>query len=120
MKNKIIFSVYNGSVNDYTNHIEILKRLKSLSAKELQGKYKGSLELSIILDGSFFDAIKIIAKKFKQESILLVDEKGVGRLMYLNDSRLEKIGKFKQISKKEASKLDSWSRVNETYFTFGG
>lgn len=118
MKNKAIFSVYKGSVADYTNHVEIVKRLKSLSAKEVVGKYKGKLELSIMVEIEFVDAIKKIAKHFKQESILFIDEIGTGRLLYLNNDSLEKIGKLTEVSKKTAHESDSFSKVNERYYIF--
>jgi hypothetical protein len=117
MKNKVIFSVFNGSKLDNDNHKKVLNQLKSLSAKELNGKYKNQLEKSIILDASFTDAIKKVADHFKQESILLIDEVGNGRLLF-NDGRLQKIGKIKQVDKSEALRYDDYSELNEKYFIF--
>ena len=117
MKNKVIFSVFNGSKTDNENHVKIFKQLKSLSAKEMNGKYNNKLEKSIALDINFTDAIKKIATHFKQESILLIDDVGTGRLLY-NDGRLVKIGKIKQVDKSEAFKNDAYSEVNEKYYIF--
>lgn len=117
MKNKVIFSVFNGSKTDNENHVKIFKQLKSLSAKEMNGKYNNKLEKSIALDINFTDAIKKIATHFKQESILLIDDVGTGRLLY-NDGRLVKIGKIKQVDKSEAFKNAAYSEINEKYYIF--
>lgn len=118
MKNKLIFSVYNGSPNDYKNHLKILTQLKSLNPVEVMGQYKGQREMSIVVDALHFNSIKKIARKFKQESILLIDADSNGTLLYLNDNRLQVVGSLRKISKQESLNSDSWSRMNNRYFTF--
>lgn len=109
MKNVVIFAVGD------KNHQRVLKQLKSLSPIEVNGKYKNQLEKSIAVDIQFTDAMKKVADFFEQESILLVDEVGMARLLF-NDGSLMKIGKIKQVDKREALKKDSYSEVNGKYF----
>jgi hypothetical protein len=51
MRNKVIFSVYQGSNKDEFNHKELMDKLKGFNPIEAEGMYQGVAEKSIAAYG---------------------------------------------------------------------
>lgn len=99
-----------------TSSLENALKTKGYIYNEALGSYKGSLEKSFIIDASE-DIIKDLmglARFFKQESILVVDELQNAVLMYSNGKN-ESIGQMNQIN--SAKGLESWTLVNGLFYT---
>lgn len=92
------------------------------------GRYKGVIELSVIVSQSgedeytFIQDMSRIAKAAEQESILLVSDKGAGTLMFPHKDgshEFEEIGIIKRITQEEAFKVPNYSHFGQQYFVFG-
>ncbi len=110
----LIVSVYLSSENEETNksnHKAVLQRLEQLQVPhiELQGKYKGIDELSILIDSFDHRAlVQNLAKEFSQESYLESNDDGSTYLAYA-DNTLEYIGQFENVPKNHAEAYSSYS-----------
>ena len=113
--NKLVFfSVFNGSTDDLANHDDVLTRFKDLNPLEVNGCYKGVQEKSICLSFDHIELILNITRRYKQESILIVDHKFNSELKFLNNSPSIK-GSMKWVDRKTALKCESWSHFNGSY-----
>lgn len=112
--NILIFSVFQNSVSkkqNEINHNEVLKAIqdKGISAMELQGRYNGSNELSILVSGFEHRAlVEHTCKAFNQESYLESHNDRATFLIY-KDGRRESIGTLTPVSKEEAESSIGYS-----------
>lgn len=93
--------------------------------KELKASYKGVKETCFLIDLGMSENIpsniaylKSIASSYEQESILILDEHRNASLVYCQGNRVESIGKFKAVSKKDAITQDGWTYdpYNDQYY----
>lgn len=85
--------------------------------KEGMGCYEGNSNRCFICitDNQYeVDFIKNLAKLFKQESILVVDERGKSVVEYLNGVSKVFVGKWQETTREEATKLKSYTYDHET------
>lgn len=121
--NILIFSVFQNSVSkkqNEINHNEVLKAVqdKGLTAMELQGRYNGSNELSILVSGFEHRAlVEHTCKAFNQESYLESHNDRATFLIY-KDGRRESIGTLTNVSQseEEASNAFSYNPISGQYF----
>lgn len=87
---------------------------------EAKGCYKGSEEVSFIVDTpdiAVFNTVYSFAKKqFNQESVLYVDENQEATLMYSKDFEMEKLGVFGQVNPKRLETLDAYTVIDGTLY----
>lgn len=111
----LIFSVYLSSENEETNahnHKVVMQRFKQLEIPyiELYGRYMGTQEASILVDG-FEDRslVESLTKEYSQESYLESHSDGSTYLIFTNNDRREYIGQFIAVSEAEAKASGSYS-----------
>jgi len=119
-KQFIIFSAeqYKLDVNDNAlNTLSVVSVLKDHNVKytSVLGKYKGVGEISFKVDAKHENLILELARLYNQHSILFVDSKDNAILQYLSGS-IERIGRFREVSKCQAYGLDAYSFINNKYF----
>lgn len=121
--NILIVSVFQNHLHKDVNthvHNETLKAMidAGIPAIELQGRYKGVNELSILVEGfEYRQTVEKIAKSFNQESYLESHNDRHTNLIFLNGS-VQSIGTLTPVSKEEAEKADAFSynaHVNQYY-----
>lgn len=91
-----------------------------------QGEYKGVKEHSVMVqkdstpESDFIQDCLMLARKFKQECILLVSDKGLGTLVYPKGDEVthEDIGIIKPVDYIEAKMRGSYSYFGGIYFIF--
>jgi hypothetical protein len=85
--------------------------MKGYNFRPLTGVYKGTKERSFAVEVNGKELIDLlaVAKSFTQESVLIVDEKNVASLLFIETKVKSKIGKFKIASKEIAEKNDNYS-----------
>jgi hypothetical protein len=85
--------------------------MKGYNFKPLTGVYKGTKERSFAVEVNSKELIDLlaVAKSFNQESILIVDEKNVANLVFIETKKKMKIGKFKLTSRELAEKQENYS-----------
>lgn len=112
--NVLIFSVFQKTVAKHVNemaHLQLFSALKSegLPVLELKGKYEGSDELSILIEGfQYRDYVERICKIFNQECYLESHNDRTTFLVY-PDGRSVNIGTLTPVSKSEAMEKGSYS-----------
>lgn len=112
--NILIVSVFQSKLSQALNHDthrEVLKALKDsgVPVLELQGRYNGVNELSILVDGfEHRSTVERIAKTFNQECYLESHNDRATFLVY-PDGRRESIGTLTPVSKQEAEQVGSFS-----------
>lgn len=78
----------------------------------LNGVYKGQSETSfkIKLNIRSVDMLMLLdrAKKYKQESVLCIGHKAVASLLYIQDKKMESIGRFQIVDKDTALSSDAY------------
>lgn len=120
----LIVSVFLTSENEETNkhnHKTVVQRFKDkqLAFIELQGKYNGIPEQSLLIDGFEYRAlVERLAKEYSQESYLESHSDGSTFLIFTNGSK-EFIGQFLAISPEEAQASGSYSYNPHTKQYFG-
>lgn len=109
-------STLNQTVNTTrTELLEHLLRLKGFKFKRILGCYKGSQEVSFMVqDLDHKNAIEL-AKVFNQESILELNN-NKALLLYTTGAKHE-LGEFTRIPAEEAVLLDAYSVIDGDYFT---
>jgi hypothetical protein len=100
LKPVIIFSVFDhtkDSFDNLDNHNKIKDRLKARHIKfvETIGQYKGTKELSLVVDAVNVSGVKNLMKLYNQESYLYLDQDRNATLVY-ND-RQESLGVFREV-----------------------
>lgn len=113
LKPIIIFSVFQHDKDSFDNldaHNKLKDKLKAKHIKfvETMGQYKGTKELSLVLDASYIDKIKFVLAFYNQESYLYLDQDRNATLVY-ND-KIESIGVFREVP--EAYDGDYTQNVN--------
>ena len=103
---------------------EVLETLivkHGLSYKHMVGCYKGQREASFLVEyDTQLPLLLDWAKRFNQESVLLLDEDRNARLSYISNSRKDmNIGKLKPVSKQEVLKLEAWSYCTLNHQFYG-
>lgn len=98
----------------------ILKAHGIVRFKAVQGSYKGELETSYVIPFTTLETYQkalFLAKQYNQESILVVDINRDAELIYIDNSKTDKLGKFQCVSKYEALAQDSWTKdVEKEYY----
>ncbi len=107
-KKCIILALNSGSI------IEDLKQIRKLGLpfKCLVGSYEGTLEDSYLITYetmSNLRKIEILADKFSQESILILNEDRDTFLYYLDGTAYDDLGKFTEVSRAKAYENKNWS-----------
>lgn len=112
--NILIFSVFQAKHSKALNvdtHAQVLATLKQagLPVLELQGKYKGNEELSILVDGFEHRAtVERLCKTFNQECYLESHNDRATSLVYPDGTRQD-VGTLVPVSKQEAEAVGSYS-----------
>jgi hypothetical protein len=111
-----------GKFENDANTVNLTKFLiaNELDFKRAEGCYKGTSEVSFIVDtpnvqvfNKLFKAAKNI---FDQESILYVDEKSQGHLMFTKNYDMEHLGTFTQVNPKRIEELEAYTIVDNTLY----
>lgn len=114
LPNILIVSVFQRGVNRNQNvdtHIQVMQTLKDTGIPyvELQGKYNGIEELSILIPGfEYRPVVEKLVKTFNQESYLESHNDRSTSLVYADGER-EYIGKLVSVSKEEAERAGAYS-----------
>lgn len=117
----IIFSVYQGyGEQDLENHLGILHelRLEKINAIDLDGKYKGRREVSILIDARHIKYALDIAKAYGQESILYLHADRWCELVDVATEERKPLGWLCSTSKENALGLENYSLnyLTQTYY----
>mgnify|MGYP001589930196 CR=1 FL=1 len=83
-------------------HIEFL---------EVNGRYGGINERSLVVGMHRLPRIRELARQFKQDSIMLLFNDERVSLEYTSDGHKEAIGIFKEVSKEEANQAHAYSEI---------
>lgn len=120
--NILIVSVFQKGVDAKQNvesHAQVLQTLKSTGVPhvELQGKYNGIEELSILVQGfEYRSVVERLAKAFNQECYLESHNDRATSLVFADGSR-QNIGTLVNVTKEEAEANGSYSyNPNAGYF----
>lgn len=102
--------------NDRTAELERLMLEKGLKFGPATGSYKGTLEKSFVIDASedILPVVDELARKFGQESVLVVDENQKATLIF-SDGKKEVLGQMMAVDHENAG--ENWTLVNGQYFT---
>jgi hypothetical protein len=73
---------------------ELIRR--DIPLKIVKGCYKGEQETSILVNLVHFDVVLALAKRFGQESILVVDTERNAKLVFCKDESTQVLGKWAQ------------------------
>lgn len=112
--NILIFSVFRSEVSSNVNksvHDKVLSLLKGegLPVIELQGRYNGVNEMSILIDGFQHRAtVERLCKEFNQECYLESHNDRATFLVFPNGDR-QAIGTLKPVTKQEAESVGNFS-----------
>lgn len=112
--NVLIFSVFQAGLPELVNrmaHTQILSLLKrqGYPVLELQGRYNGADELSILVDGfQHRDLVERMCLEFKQECYLESHNDRATFLVFPNGDK-QAIGTLTPVSKQEAEAVGSFS-----------
>lgn len=112
--NVLIFSVCQAALPELVNkmaHTQMLSILQNqgMPIMELQGRYNGSNEMSILIQGfEHRETVERICKDFNQECYLESHSDRATFLVY-PDGRKESIGTLTPVSKQEAEQVGSFS-----------
>lgn len=85
-----------------------------LTCHEVIGRYKGSNELSISVEGDAGIVVSLLAVLYSQESYLQVDDITGQALLVYGDNRVEMIGRMTAVSKEVADAASSSTYVPYT------
>lgn len=113
MKNKF----YILELNTRQTQAKESQYLKDIGIRSVpvKGCYKGERNDAHVVVGSH-DYIMFIARMFKQESVLAVDEHNGARLFYLDSDEIKFIGIFEKVDESEALSQDAWTLIDKEYF----
>lgn len=117
-----IFSVYNSTRDEKENryvhdkHLQLLKD-KRYSATQVEGRYKGVDELSILVYGTNLTEPMIaeISKAQIQESYLVVYHDGIAELVFSGGGR-KILGELKETTEEVAKASDAYSKIGNQFF----
>lgn len=92
--------------------------------KQVNGRYNGNDERSwlVLFNGPIqLKELFAVAKQYKQESILVVDSERNAELLYMDDGRREKVGRFKSVKECCAKAGDNYTYCPQldTYYKAG-
>jgi hypothetical protein len=88
--------------------------------KKVLGSYKGQTESSYVVNASEDSALDLVlglAKKFNQESVLIVDEERKATFKYVGSGETVKLGQFVSVSAIEAQSLENWTLDGTNYYS---
>jgi len=112
---KVIFSIdQDGQLAEYEHYTMVLGFLVNMGIKVTEGTgcYKGVTERCFIctLNHKYhYNMIKSAARRFNQESILVISELGMSTLVYMDGTKREFIGQWRVVDRGEAIKSDSFT-----------
>lgn len=112
--NILIFSVFQKNQTEESNkaaHVQVLQALRDsgIPSMELQGKYNGTPELSILVDGfEYRQTVEKACKAFNQECYLESHNDRATSLVFPDGSR-QHIGTLVAASQSEAEASGSYS-----------
>jgi hypothetical protein len=109
-----IFSVYQSNKSRTDNEKEsnfIFWKLSNagIPFKQVDGCYLGEREESFLVPAKYEKEIMEIAKAYNQESVLFVDSKRRGHLIYLEDNKTINLGTLQKVSDEQASNLEAYT-----------
>lgn len=117
MKNNKEFIIFSLDTRDIKTSLEdgaAILRVNHIPFKRVIGTYKNTQEVSYLVPSVYQDQVLRLAKEMDQESILEVDGNKNAVLRYIEDGRVERLGRFTKVSEDEALNLDSWTRDIQT------
>lgn len=115
-----IFSTFKSDLPREVNlgaHENVKQYLEAINIpfKEVQGFYKNTEELSIVVIGDHESLVQDLASQYGQESYLFVDQHGFSTLHKPNGEHLESLGVFTEAkTMDEIVTLDSYTYSPET------
>lgn len=83
------------------------------------GMYKGKLEKSFVVpvaDEDEYEHLRELAKEFRQESILLVDDDLSANLVMLKDGEITELGYWSLYGVLQPENQEAWTLVGNAYF----
>lgn len=114
------FKFHETTLINYSNHIALYHMLKKydFSFKEVYGKYNNKLELSYLVESDRVSKLIYLAKLFKQDCILQLDNNNKAKLIYTSSElKDEELGYFNKVSKEYAESQKAFSYIpNEGYY----
>jgi hypothetical protein len=124
-RNKVIFSVYQSSLDEGTNFINsqtvsALMTMEGIKFHQVFGVYKNSKELSFVVDSDLIRLARHYGTKYNQESILVIDDKLNTELEFLPLSIIPnlELGIFREVPESFAKLKDSYTYdpSNQKYY----
>ena len=114
-------STLSGAENRFrTDELRKLLIRNELDFKRAEGCYKGTTEVSFVVDTpsvEVFNKLYNAAKNlFDQESVLYVDEDSQAHLMYSKGYEQEHLGTFTQVNPKRLEELEAYTVVDNTLY----
>ena len=117
----------NGYLINKLNTKELYSKLQDITQHiiKVQGKYQGVKEISFLVEldekdyvnyGTQINTVFNLARKYKQDSILMINDDYTAYLLYINSTRKESIGYFIEVDKDTALLKDAYSKINGKYF----
>lgn len=94
---------------------EALQQL-GLNYGQAIGMYRGTREISMVVQASVELPLIELAERFGQESILVVSKGGVAELVYTDGRREQLPGKFGPVSSETARNLNAYTLVNGKFY----
>jgi hypothetical protein len=116
----VLFSLQTSETDNKEFQPYVENLLSEYGFKRLIGSYKGSLEQSYLVVASEDKALYLVlglARKFNQESVLIVDEERKATLKYIGSGETVKLGQFVSVSAIEAQGLENWTLDGTNYYS---
>lgn len=119
MKNKIIFSVTKNGIHNIQDNINVVKLLNHWNVKYIivDGCYKTQTETSYIVENSnatIEPLVRLLCREYSQESYLKIMESSEAYLVYLDNGKVDSIGRFRLTTAAKAKKLDAYTYDRNT------
>jgi hypothetical protein len=116
----VLFSLQTSETDnkEFQSYIESL--LSEYGFKRLIGSYNGVLEQSYLVvasEDSALDLVLGLAKNFKQESVLIVDEERKAVLKYIDSNETVHLGQFVSVNAIEVQNFDNWTLDGTNYYS---
>lgn len=119
----VVLSAELAGAQDNARNTEFLERrlvADGFNYDPAEGCYKGVTEASFVVQvESFPEVLQLltISDEFEQESVLLVDARGKGYILYNKKSEMTALGKLMEsIYNPVSEHVDAYTKVGDTYY----
>jgi hypothetical protein len=116
----IIMSAYRAELTTKQNearHTRLRVDIRSIGGEmvDATGYYKGIQEGSLVVTGLGPESLQVVARKYNQESILVVGANSDASLLFDDGSTYE-LGKFRQVSESDVEGKDAYTIVEGRFY----